>query len=98
MDQRIAPAHPARPPGGLGVGTMFVQESGSACTRYNIGSAGLGDRLTSYQNRTGKPVGLYNWTGQKWDRLALVRDCDTGTLPASADKQTDSILTLRQMT
>ena len=79
-----------------GSGTMFVEESGAACTTYDIGSAGLGDRLTSYQNRTGKPVGLYNWTGQRWDRLALVRDGDTGTLPASADKQTDAVKTCDQ--
>jgi hypothetical protein len=76
-----------------GSGTMFVEENGSACTRYDIGSAGLGDRLTSYQNRTGKPVGLYNWTGQNWDRLAIVPDGAHDTLPASKDKQTDSILT-----
>lgn len=73
-----------------GTGTMIV-EKGDACALYDIGSAGLGDRLTSFQNRTGKPVGLYNWTGTKWDRLYLAADGEKRTLPSAADKQTDAV-------
>jgi len=75
-----------------GSGTMIV-EVGSTCTLYDIGSAGKGDRLTSYQNRTGKPVGLLNWDGHNWQLLTdqPLQDGDKGTLPAAADNQTDGV-------
>ncbi|HTJ31699.1 MAG TPA: peptidase inhibitor family I36 protein [Dactylosporangium sp.] len=73
-----------------GGGAMIVQRD-STCSLYDIGSAGLGDRVRSYQNRTGKTVGLYNWSGQKWDLLVRVTDGAKGNLPASADRQTDAV-------
>jgi peptidase inhibitor family I36 len=87
-------------PGGLfcgwdgpdGTGEMII-EAGSTCTLYDIGSAGKGDRLTSYQNRTGKQVGLVNWTGGKWVLLTdqPLQDGDRGNLKPSADNQTDGV-------
>jgi hypothetical protein len=74
-----------------GTGAMIV-EVGSGCTLYDIGSAGKGDRLTSYQNRTGKQVFLVNWTGTNWDVLFRpLQDGEKGTLPASDDNQTDGV-------
>ena len=62
-------------PGGLfcgydhGDGTgMFVQVDNN-CLLHDIGNEGVGDRLSSYWNRTGKTVGVYNWTGQEWQLL-----------------------------
>jgi hypothetical protein len=71
----------------------IVIEVGSTCHLYDIGSAGKGDRLTSYQNRTGQQVGLVNWTGGKWVLLTAqpLQDGDKGTLPPSADNQTDGV-------
>jgi hypothetical protein len=75
-----------------GSGDMIV-EVGSGCTFYDIGSAGKGDRLTSYQNRTGKPVFLVNWFDQEWQPLTdqPLQDGDKGNLPASADNKTDGV-------
>jgi Peptidase inhibitor family I36 len=73
-----------------GSGTMIV-EKGSACNLYDIGSAGLGDRIRSYQNRTGTGVGLYNWTGHDWARLQYLDDGTAGNVQPSADKQTDAV-------
>jgi len=72
-----------------GSGTMIV-EKGSACNLYDIGSAGLGDRIRSYQNRTGTTVGLYNWTGE-WAPLQHLADGAYGNVLPSADKQTDAV-------
>ncbi|WP_214325022.1 peptidase inhibitor family I36 protein [Nonomuraea sediminis] len=85
-------------PGGLfcawddaqGAGTMIVQKD-ATCSMHDIGSAGLGDRLTSYQNRTGKSVALYNWTGAEWQLLVNVPDGAKGDMPQSADNVTDAV-------
>ncbi|MEV4354807.1 peptidase inhibitor family I36 protein [Nonomuraea sp. NPDC004186] len=85
-------------PGGLfcgwddaqGEGAMIVQKD-ATCSMYDIGSAGLGDRLTSYQNRTGKSVALYNWTGTEWQPLVNVPDGAKGDMPQSADNMTDAV-------
>ncbi|MFF0373529.1 peptidase inhibitor family I36 protein [Actinoplanes missouriensis] len=71
-------------------GTMIVQQ-GPECRLHDIGSAGNGDRLISYQNRTGETVGLYNWTGTQWALLARVTDGQRGNLPLSAIRQTDAV-------
>ncbi|WP_159012352.1 peptidase inhibitor family I36 protein [Streptomyces sp. NRRL F-5123] len=71
-------------------GNMVVEKD-SACRLYDIGSAGLGDQISSYQNRTGVAVGLYNWDGTQWVLLLDVADGERGNLPGSADKQTDAV-------
>ncbi|WP_280399200.1 peptidase inhibitor family I36 protein [Nocardia carnea] len=84
-------------PGGLFCGfdspggeNMFVQVN-SECLLHDIGSGGKGDRLTSYWNRTGKTVGIYNWTGVRWQLLASVPDNGRGNMPAGTDNQTDAL-------
>nr|WP_179419579.1 peptidase inhibitor family I36 protein [Streptomyces sp. TLI_235] len=69
----------------------MIVEKDSACRLYDIGSAGLGDRISSYQNRTGVAVGLYNWDGKQWVLILSVADGKRGNLPGSADKQTDAV-------
>lgn len=69
---------------------MFVQVD-SNCLLHDIGNAGLGDRLTSYWNRTGKRVGIYNWTGQRWQLLVSVPDSGRGNVPPDADNMADAL-------
>ncbi|MEU1722705.1 peptidase inhibitor family I36 protein [Nonomuraea sp. NPDC005692] len=76
--------------GAQGAGTMIVQKD-ATCSMHDIGSAGLGDRLTSYQNRTGTSVALYNWTGAEWQLLVNVPDGAKGDMPQSADNMTDAV-------
>jgi hypothetical protein len=51
----------------------------------------LGEGPTSYQNRTGKSVALYNWTGAEWQLLVNVPDGAKGDMPQSADNMTDAV-------
>jgi hypothetical protein len=44
-----------------GEGAPLVTATGD-CTHYDIGNDGKGDRLESYWNRTGKTVGVYDWS------------------------------------
>ncbi|MFE6861976.1 peptidase inhibitor family I36 protein [Nocardia sp. NPDC057668] len=73
-----------------GQGDMVVGR-GSTCAFYDIGSAGYGDRVSSYRNRTGSTVNLYNWTGQRWQLLVSVPNDRQGNMPASVDNQTDAV-------
>lgn len=75
-----------------GSGEMII-EVGSDCARYDIGSAGKGDRLTSYQNRTGQQVWLANWSGGKWVLLSKqpLQDGDKGNLQGPDDNVTDYV-------
>lgn len=73
-----------------GTGSMIVQVD-SSCVLHDIGNGGVGDRLTSYWNRTGETVGIYNWTGQRWQLLASVADNGRGTLPSSVDNMADAV-------
>ncbi|MGV9677790.1 peptidase inhibitor family I36 protein [Nocardia sp. NPDC003482] len=73
-----------------GTGPMIVQVE-SICALHDIGNGGVGDRLTSYWNRTGKTVGIYNWTGEEWQLLASTADNTRGTLPAWADNIADAV-------
>ncbi|GAB0101523.1 hypothetical protein JMUB6875_04870 [Nocardia sp. JMUB6875] len=85
-------------PGGLfcawdgvdGTGSMFVQEDNS-CVLHDIGNGGVGDRMVSYWNRTGKNVDVLNWNGKNWELLAHVPDSVRGTLPAYARHKADAI-------
>ncbi|MGY1898744.1 peptidase inhibitor family I36 protein [Nocardia gipuzkoensis] len=72
-----------------GTGT-FVQIDAN-CLLHDIGNGGVGDRLTSYWNRTGKTVGVYNWNGQQWQLLASVPDNGRGNMPAGGDNQADAL-------
>ncbi|WP_067570231.1 peptidase inhibitor family I36 protein [Nocardia acidivorans] len=76
--------------GAKGSGSMIVQVD-SSCVLHDIGNGGVGDRLTSYWNRTGRTVGIYNWTGQRWQLLASVADNQRGTLPANVDNMADAV-------
>jgi hypothetical protein len=69
----------------------MIAQKDSACRLHDIGSAGQGDRVTSFQNRTGHPVGLYNWTGEKWDLLIRIANGQTGNMPKPVDNATDAI-------
>jgi hypothetical protein len=69
----------------------MVVAYGANCSPHDIGRAGRGDRITSYWNSTGKTVKLYNWTGQKWQLLATIRNDQRGNLGAWADNKTDSV-------
>lgn len=73
-----------------GTGAMIVQVA-SDCALYDIGNGGVGDRLTSYWNRTGRTVGIYNWTGQEWQLLAATADNERGTLPPETDNIADAV-------
>ncbi|MQY25932.1 peptidase inhibitor family I36 protein [Nocardia aurantia] len=73
-----------------GRGAMIVQVDAS-CVLHDIGNGGVGDRLTSYWNRTGTTVGLYNWTGDYWQLLQSVPDDHRGTLPHDVDNLTDAV-------
>ncbi|WP_067537941.1 peptidase inhibitor family I36 protein [Nocardia crassostreae] len=84
-------------PGGLFCGydgadgdNMFVQINAN-CLLHDIGNAGKGDRLTSYWNRTGATVGIYNWTGGRWDLLASVPDNGRGNLSYTVDDTADAV-------
>ncbi|MCP2320031.1 Peptidase inhibitor family I36 [Nocardia amikacinitolerans] len=85
-------------PGGLfcgwdgpdGTGSMIVQVD-SNCVLHDIGNGGVGDRLTSYWNRTGKTVGVYNWTGVRWQLLASVPNNGRGNMPRGADNAADAV-------
>ncbi|MEV6769018.1 peptidase inhibitor family I36 protein [Nocardia sp. NPDC051030] len=76
--------------GANGTGSMIVQVD-SMCVLHDIGNGGVGDRLTSYWNRTGKTVGIYNWTGQEWQLLASVPDNTRGTLSHNVDNMADAV-------
>lgn len=76
--------------GANGTGSMIVQVD-SNCVLHDIGNGGVGDRLTSYWNRTGSTVGIYNWTGQYWQLLASVADNGQGNLPSSANNIADAV-------
>jgi hypothetical protein len=71
-------------------GDMIVGYS-SLCSSHDIGLAGRGDRVTSYWNSTGRTVQLYNWTGEKWQLLATIRDGQRGNLSAWANNKTDAV-------
>jgi hypothetical protein len=97
-----APAHAAPLADGCSGGTFcgwdgsnFTGDKiitfGSFCSSHDIGQAGLGDRLTSYWNSTGKKVDLYNWTGQNWQLLASIPNNQRGNLSAWADNKTDAV-------
>ncbi|WP_454198051.1 peptidase inhibitor family I36 protein [Nocardia sp. Marseille-Q1738] len=73
-----------------GTGSMIVQVDAN-CVLHDIGNGGVGDRLTSYWNRSGRTVGLYDWMGDHWQLLASVADGTRGTLPRDADKRTDAV-------
>ncbi|WP_159840490.1 peptidase inhibitor family I36 protein [Nocardia sp. CY41] len=73
--------------GGTG---MFVQVDNN-CLLHDIGNEGIGDRLSSYWNRTGKTVGVYNWTGQEWQLLVSVPDNAKGNVPAGGDNKADAL-------
>ena len=73
-----------------GRGSMVVQVD-SACVLHDIGNGGVGDRVTSYWNRTGQTVGLYDWTGASWLLLASIPDNGRGTLPAEANDRADAV-------
>ncbi|WP_330251205.1 peptidase inhibitor family I36 protein [Nocardia sp. NBC_00565] len=73
-----------------GTGSMIVQVDAS-CVLHDIGNGGVGDRLTSYWNRTGRTVGVYNWTGERWQLLASVANDARGTLPPGADNRADAV-------
>ncbi|MFI6866120.1 peptidase inhibitor family I36 protein [Nocardia sp. NPDC050406] len=73
-----------------GVGAMIVRAD-ATCTLHDIGSGGVGDRLSSYWNRTGKPVSVYNWNGRSWQLLASIPNDTRGNLSASVDNQTDAV-------
>jgi hypothetical protein len=75
-----------------GSGEMII-EVGSTCTLHDIGSAGKGDRLTSYQNRTGQQVWLVNWSGGHWVPLSKqpLQDGDKGNLQGPDDNVTDGV-------
>jgi hypothetical protein len=73
-----------------GRGSMVVQVDAN-CVQHDIGSGGAGDRVTSYWNRTGQRVGLYDWTGQRWQLLAIVPNDARGDLAAHADNRTDNV-------
>lgn len=76
--------------GANGTGSMIVQVDNSPVL-HDIGNGGVGDRLTSYWNRTGKAVNLYDWTGQRWLLLATIADNGRGTLASWADNRTDAV-------
>ncbi|MEV5833488.1 peptidase inhibitor family I36 protein [Nocardia sp. NPDC052112] len=73
-----------------GTGSMLFQYD-AGCFLHDIGNGGVGDRLTSYWNRTGVTVGVYNWTGKEWQLLATVANNARGTLPSSADNKADAV-------
>ncbi|WP_067805842.1 peptidase inhibitor family I36 protein [Nocardia beijingensis] len=84
-------------PGGLFCGYdhrngtgMFVQVDNN-CLLHDIGNEGNGDRLSSYWNRTGKTVGVYNWTGREWQLLVSVPDNSKGNVPADGDNKADAL-------
>ncbi|MEU1393620.1 MULTISPECIES: peptidase inhibitor family I36 protein [unclassified Nonomuraea] len=85
-------------PGGLfcawdgtqGTGSMIVHKD-ATCALHDIGGAGVGDRLTSYQNRTGTSVALLNWTGTEWQTLVTVPDGEKGDMPQGADNMADGV-------
>ncbi len=70
--------------------SMIVQVD-SLCRTHDIGNGGFGDRLTSFSNRTGKTVTLYNWQGTHWQPLATIADNQRGNLPTNADNRTDAV-------
>lgn len=74
-----------------GRGSMIVYVDPN-CVLHDIGSGGVGDRLTSYWNRTGRTVGVYNWTGERWQPLASIPDNGRGNLPPDADNVADAVL------
>ncbi|WP_327097854.1 peptidase inhibitor family I36 protein [Nocardia vinacea] len=76
--------------GANGTGSMILQYD-AGCFLHDIGNGGVGDRLTSYWNRTGVTVAVYNWTGERWQLLASVADNARGTLPSSADNKADAV-------
>jgi hypothetical protein len=85
-------------PGGLfcgwdgkdGGGSMVVQVD-AACVLHDIGNAGVGDRVSSYWNRTGKTVQLYDWSGTRWLTLATIPDNGRGSLPAAVNDRADAV-------
>ncbi|MCU1642792.1 MAG: hypothetical protein JWN03_3067 [Nocardia sp.] len=76
--------------GSDGTGSMIVQVD-SNCVLHDIGNGGVGDRLTSYWNRTGRTVGVYNWTGERWQLLASIADSSRGNLSSWADNKADAV-------
>ncbi|WP_067539129.1 peptidase inhibitor family I36 protein [Nocardia crassostreae] len=73
-----------------GTGSMIVQVD-SNCVLHDIGNGGVGDRLSSYWNRTGQDVGVYNWTGQQWQLLAAIPDNSRGNLLGEANNRADAV-------
>jgi hypothetical protein len=69
----------------------MIAEEGSTCRLYDIGSAGQGDRLSSFENRTGVAVGIYNWDGTNWIPLQTVQDGQEGNMPAEVDNVADAV-------
>ena len=68
----------------------MIVEVDPTCRIYDIGHAGFGDRLASYENRTGTTVGLYDWRGF-WYPLAKVANDQRGNLPPEATNKTDAV-------
>ncbi|WP_431969365.1 peptidase inhibitor family I36 protein [Nocardia sp. bgisy134] len=77
--------------GADGKGSMIIQVDAN-CFLHDIGNGGVGDRLTSYWNRTGQTVGVYNWTGERWQLLASITDNSRGTLSPGADNRADAVM------
>ncbi|QLY32289.1 peptidase inhibitor family I36 protein [Nocardia huaxiensis] len=73
-----------------GTGSMIFQYD-SSCVLHDIGNGGVGDRLTSYWNRSGKTAWVYNWTGTYWQELATIPDGSRGNLPSSVDNIADAV-------
>ena len=75
-----------------GTGAMVTQK-GAECRLHDIGSAGLSDQVTSFQNRTGHTVGLYNWNepDNRWDPLVRIANGQKGNVPKAADNMTDAV-------
>ncbi|MVU83113.1 hypothetical protein GPX89_38480 [Nocardia sp. ET3-3] len=71
-------------------GSMFVQVDDN-CVLHDISNAGLGDRLVSYWDRTGKTVDVLNWNGKRWELLAHVPDSHRATLPVYAQNKADAL-------
>ncbi|WP_435593381.1 peptidase inhibitor family I36 protein [Nocardia sp. bgisy118] len=73
-----------------GTGSMIVQVDAN-CVLHDIGNGGVGDRLTSYWNRTRKTVAVYNWTGDHWQLLVSIPDNGRGNMPRGTDNTADAV-------
>ncbi|MEV6067798.1 peptidase inhibitor family I36 protein [Nocardia sp. NPDC052001] len=72
-------------------GTGMIVQVDSGCFLHDIGNGGVGDRLSSYWNRTGQKATVYNWTGREWQVLVTIPDNTRGTMPKSVDNIADAV-------